>query len=130
MYVIPLADSPEEEKYLFSFYCVERVLPNFERIYPQDPSLRQVLETVHRSLSGRATLEELKAAAVVAALVNLRIHSVCTAYAPTNTSTMRQRSAYDAAGAVWRLADRQMSNMIGAAALCSAIWAHRAENPD
>ena len=47
---------------LFACDCVESVLPNFERCYPNDKRPRQTIEVVRRFANGSATLEELESA--------------------------------------------------------------------
>ena len=47
---------------LLALECAERVLPVYERQYPNDPRVRDCLAITHRFLTGDATKEELRLA--------------------------------------------------------------------
>ncbi len=53
----------DKEIRLFACYSAERVLPIFEKQYPEDKRPRQAIEVSRRYANGEATLEELNAAA-------------------------------------------------------------------
>ena len=56
----------EKEIRLFACDCAERVLPLFEKEYPDDKRSRLVIETSRRFANGKATQEELTAARAAA----------------------------------------------------------------
>ena len=51
---------------LFACDCAERVLPIYEKSYPNDQRPRQAIETARKWVHGKATLEEVQAAAYAA----------------------------------------------------------------
>ena len=50
----------------FALDCAERVLPAYEAQYPGDLRVRAVIEVSRRYLSGAATIDEVRAAAIAA----------------------------------------------------------------
>ena len=51
---------------LFACDCSERVLPIFEKQYPEDKRPRQAIEVARRFANGKATLKEIEAASLAA----------------------------------------------------------------
>ena len=102
----------EKEIRLFACDCAERVLPIYEKQYPDDQRPRQAIETARRFAIGKATPEELHAAGATAG---------ATAAALAASAAALAASAAGAAACAALAA-----NAAGAAA-CAALAAGAAE---
>ena len=93
---------------LFACDCAERVLPLFERSYPNDSRPREAIETARRFANSQATAEELAAARVAARAV---------AWAAARAAAWAV--AWDAAGDAARVAARDAARV----AAWAVAWA-------
>ena len=84
---------------LFACDCAERVLPLFEREYPDDQRPRQAIETARKWAHGKATLEEVHAAAHAAAYAAADAAADAATDAAYDAIYAAARAAYDAADA-------------------------------
>ena len=81
---------------LFACDCAERVLPIFEKYYPDDKRTRQAIETARRYANGEATQKELAAARAAAGAA---VWAAAWAAAGDAAGDAARAAAGDAAGA-------------------------------
>lgn len=87
---------------LFACDCAERVLPLFEREYPDDQRPRQAIETARKWVHGKATLEEVQAAADAAYTAYAAAYAAnAAAYAAYAANAAADAAAYAAANAAY-----------------------------
>jgi len=111
----------EKEIRLFACDCAERVLPIYEKQYPDDQRPRQAIETARRFAIGKATPEELHAAGATAGATAAGATAGATAAALAASAAALAASAAGAAACAALAA-----NAAGAAA-CAALAAGAAE---
>jgi hypothetical protein len=109
---------------LFACDCAERVLPIYEKRYPNDKRPRVAIETARRYAEGKATREEIAAArdaAWAAAWASARDAAWDAAWAAARAAA--RDAAWDAAWAAARDAEWAAARAAARAAAWDAAWA-------
>lgn len=115
-------------KVLFSIGCAERVLPIFEKVYPNDDTIGKALTTARNYLNGLATDDELKSANSAAyhtARATTEAASTGSATWVTHAAASASKATSLAASAAWATSTNALSTRVYGGNI-AATWATNA----
>jgi hypothetical protein len=109
----------DEDARLFACDCAERVLPEFESMYPDDKRPRKAIETARLFAEGKASSEDLKIARAAAASASASA-SADAAFAASASAYAAADDAFAASASASASADAAFAASASASAYASA----------